>query len=144
MVADVERGVSGMTRATPEEYAIMQERVRLNMGGPTVDALTGEDLADPGPESELQKKIVADAKANGWPCLSFRQSRKAEGFLVPGWPDVTLCLPLGRVVFMELKAQKKDLGKNQKLIFSMMKMLGQEVYKVKSWKRYVQIREGKP
>jgi hypothetical protein len=115
------------------------------MQGPTVDALTGKDLesADPGPESELQKKIVADAKRNGWPCLSFRMSKQAKGFLVPGWPDLTLCLPFGRVVFMELKTAKGALRDKQRLIVNMLRQLGHEVYVVRSFKSYLKIVEQK-
>lgn len=39
------------------------------------------------PESVLQGKIVRWAKDHGYPCQCFRQSRKARGFLVPGWFD---------------------------------------------------------
>ncbi|RLB94063.1 MAG: hypothetical protein DRH26_02235 [Deltaproteobacteria bacterium] len=47
---------------------------------------TGE-VADEGPESLLQGKIVKYCQEHGLPCQCFRQSRKARGFLVPGWPD---------------------------------------------------------
>jgi len=46
-----------------------------------------EDTPDPGPESVLQSKIMKYCKDNGFPCLCFRPSKKAKGFLVPGWPD---------------------------------------------------------
>ena len=94
-------------------------------------------------ESDLQKKIVAHAKGKGWPCLYFRQSRKAIGFLVPGWPDITLALPSGRAVFLELKTQKGVLRDKQRLIFNMLKMLGHEVYVVRSFKAYLEIVERK-
>lgn len=129
------------TTWTHEDLTTLVERVRVNLRGPTVDPLTGEDLEtpDPGLESELQKKIVAHAKAQGWPCLSFRQSKQAIGYLMPGWPDITLCLPSGRVVFIELKGGKGVLKDKQRLMLAMMKILGHEVYIVKSFKRYLQI-----
>ena len=43
--------------------------------------------ADEGPESDLQGKILKWAKTHGYPCQCFRKSKKAYGFLVPGWPD---------------------------------------------------------
>jgi len=43
--------------------------------------------ADSGPESKLQGKIMQWCKEHGFPCQCFRMSRKARGFLVPGWPD---------------------------------------------------------
>jgi hypothetical protein len=50
-----------------------------------VTAKEGE--ADPGPESDLQGKIMKWAKGHGYPCQCFRQTVKAKGFLIPGWPD---------------------------------------------------------
>jgi hypothetical protein len=46
-----------------------------------------EDVPDEGPESILQGKIMKYCKESGFPCLCFRQSKKAKDFLVPGWPD---------------------------------------------------------
>ena len=43
-------------------------------------------------ESVLQGKITQWAKVHGYPCLSFRQSKKAQGFLLPGYPDITLMI----------------------------------------------------
>ena len=129
-----------MTRATPEEFIIMQERVRINMGGPTVDALTGEDLADPGPENELASKIVAHAKGKGWPCLYMKPIEALKYLAI--WLDITLALPGGRMVILELKERRGTLKEKQRLLFNMLKALGQEVYKVKSFKRYLQIVEG--
>lgn len=46
-----------------------------------------EGEADSGPESVLSRKISKWALGEGIPCQCFRQSKKAKGFLVPGWPD---------------------------------------------------------
>ncbi len=133
-----------MTITTPEDLMIMQERIRISMGGPRVDALSGEDLADPGPESELQKKIRAHAKAQGWPCLSFPQTEKLKRFLTPGWSDITLAIPGGRTLYLELKsAKKRELREKQKLMRLMLTYLGHEYHKVKSFRRYLQITEAK-
>ena len=51
-------------------------------GTPTPEPPTSDE-----PESTLQKNIVRWAKRKGYPCQCFRQSRKARGFLVPGWFD---------------------------------------------------------
>ena len=130
---------------TPEDLAMVQERVRINMGGPKVDPLSGEDLEipDPGPESELQKNIVAHAKANGWPCLSFPQTEKLKRFLTPGWSDITLAIPGGRTLYLETKTATGELRKKQKLMQSMLTYLGHEYHKVKSFRRYLQITERK-
>jgi len=46
-----------------------------------------EGKADSGKESVLRRKISKWALGEGIPCQCFRQSKKAKGFLVPGWPD---------------------------------------------------------
>ncbi len=104
-----------------------------------VDLKTGSIPADEGPESLLQGKIVKYCKDHGYPCLSFRQSRKAEGFLVPGWPDLTICLPKGTVLFLELKSKKGNLSKEQKEISRLMLYLGHPWRKVTSYKQFLLI-----
>jgi hypothetical protein len=93
--------------------------------------------ADPGPESDLQGKITKWAHDRGYPCLSFRQSRKAQGFLVPGWPDITLVMP-SRVLFIELKSANGWLRKEQRDIARMLLWLDAEWYQVKSWRRFME------
>ena len=78
-------------------------------------------------ESPLQKKIVQWALDHGYPCHAHPQSRayvKAHT-RGAGWPDVTLCLPGPRVLFLELK----------------MMFLGHEYHRVRTWKRFIEIVE---
>lgn len=124
-----------MTVTTPEDLAIMVARMERNVSKDI------EDTPDPGPESELQKKIVADAKANGWPCLSFPQSEKVKWFLPPGWPDILIAMPEARTVFFETKSATGELRKKQRLMCNMFRMLGHEYWKCKSFKRYLEIKE---
>jgi len=94
--------------------------------------------ADPGPESELGKKIVAWAKEHRFPCLSFPQTQKVKWFLPEGWPDVTLALE-NRILFLELKAAKKDLRKEQ-IDFKLRCMaLGHEYYRLRSYKAFLEV-----
>jgi len=90
------------------------------------------------PESSLQKKINQWARDNGYPYLSFRQSLKARGFLLPGWPDVTLILP-NRILFLELKAKKGYLSKVQKELRQQITYLGHEYHVVRTFKRFLEI-----
>ncbi len=71
-------------RWTEQQYQEHMAKARPSWLG-----VCGEDTtaADPGPESVLSGKIVRWAKERGYPCQCFRQSRKARGFLAPGWPD---------------------------------------------------------
>jgi len=94
------------------------------------------------PESVLQKKITQWARDRGYPCLSFRQSKKAQGFLAPGWPDLTIALDKGRTIYIELKRQKGGyLSAKQIEKALMFGQLGHEWYQVKTWKRFMEIIE---
>ena len=108
-----------------------------------MDPLTGEDLADPGPESALASKIVKHATGQGWPHIYFPQTKKLRNFLPPGWPDFVIAIPGGRTIYLETKAAKGELRKKQTLMANMFRMLGHEYYKVKSFKRWLDILERK-
>jgi hypothetical protein len=95
--------------------------------------------ADEGPESNLQKKIVAWAKNKGYPCLSFKQSRKAIGYLLPGYPDITLFLPAGRVILLELKSEKGVLRDKQRELGIIFLHLGFTWAVCKSFKQFLNI-----
>jgi len=126
-----------MTRWTQQDY---DEWAASQNVGLTSDIIAE---ADEGPESKLQGKIVKYCKNHGYPCLSFRQSKKAEGFLTPGWPDLTICLPHGRVVFLELKAKKGYLSDKQKETAKIMCYLDHYWYKINSYKQFLFIVEAK-
>ena len=98
-----------------------------------------EDKADIGPESKLQAKIVNYCNEHAFPCQCFRQSKKARGFLVPGWPDCCLILPQGRAVFLELKSGKDRLSEDQKQMKIMFLHLGHEFYEINSYKKFLNI-----
>ena len=95
--------------------------------------------ADEGPESVLQGKIEAWAKEWGKPCLSFRQSKKAKGFITPGWPDVTLALASGRTVYLELKSAKGTVKQDQTQIHLQLMALGHEVHVIRSFKAFLEV-----
>ena len=100
---------------------------------------TQEDKADEGTESKLSAKIIKWANEHAFPCQCFRQSKKARGFLVPGWPDCCLILPLGRTVFLELKSGKGRLSEDQKQMKIMFLHLGHEFYEINSYKKFIDI-----
>jgi len=98
-----------------------------------------DDTPDDGPESVLAGKIGTWARDNGYPILAFRQSRKAKGFLVAGWPDIEIKLPNGRAVSLELKSATGRMEQEQKDMRLRFMALGHEIYTVKSWKRFLEI-----
>jgi len=97
-----------------------------------------DEIPDEGPESALQSKIVKWCKDAGYPCLSFRQSKKAKVFLLPGWPDLTIVIH-NRVVFIELKSASGVLKAEQKALGIQLMGLGHPWYQIKSYKRFLSI-----
>lgn len=93
-------------------------------------------------ESPLQSKITQWAKAKGYPYHahpSTREYLKAHGHAGSGWPDIVLCLPKGRTVYLELKAKKGVLKEKQKEIHLQMSYLGHEYYQIRSFKKFKEI-----
>ena len=70
---------------TEFEYEMLKRQAKNGITGKR--KVITEDKADPEPESILMGKIMKYCKNEGFPCQCFRPSRKAIGFLVPGWPD---------------------------------------------------------
>lgn len=59
------------------------------------------------------------------------QRHKRQGGTT-GWPDLTLILPLGRVIFLEVKSEKGTLSEAQKYIHGKLTALGHSIYVVRS------------
>ena len=120
-------------RWTQAEYDAWDAKVR------PAREKTDRQEADPGPESVLQNKIKKWANDNGYVCQCFRQSRKARGFLVPGLPDCIIALPKGVTLWLELKGASGVLSKEQKMISLQLLTCGQKWYKIKSFKRFMEV-----
>lgn len=125
-----------MTRWTEQQLQEYEAKIK-----PTIDDKV-EDKADAGKESVLAGKIVKWAKNHGFWCLYMRQSQKAKGFLLKGWPDITLLLLDGRVIFLELKAQGGRQSPEQIAFQTAANFNGHEYYVVKSYKQFFEIAEG--
>ena len=126
-------------RMNEQDLQVLLARSRGNIidGNPY-----GNDEADPGPESKLQSKIKTHCKERGWPVLAFPQTKQVMTYLPQGWPDITIILPFGTVLFLELKAERGRLSPEQNIMRSMFHYLGHTIHEVRSWKRYTQITEG--
>jgi len=128
-----------MTRWTEsqlDEY--MAKRDRLSPL-PTYHHLVGADPPDEGPESRLQSKIQAWAKEWGRPIQSNRQSSRAKTLLTPGWPDIVLILPQGRVLFIELKGKRGRLTEEQKQMKLMFMALGHTIHEIRSYRAFISL-----
>jgi hypothetical protein len=95
--------------------------------------LAGE--ADSGRESKLQSKAIKWANDKGYPVFHDRSRKKN----IPGWPDLTICLPKGITLFLELKSAKGVLRKEQAEIRQQMMYLGHHYFIVKSFKQFLLI-----
>ncbi len=126
-----------MTQEWVDEYMQKLRTWRRGDPKPVLDR-EADQAPDPGPESELSNKIRKWADDHGYPCQCFRQSPKARGFLVPGWPDVTLILQ-GRVLFLELKAEHGRLSTEQQMLKLQFLHLKAEWYEVRSFKRFLEV-----
>ena len=94
-------------------------------------------------ESPLQAKIVQWATDRGYPCHAHPQSKQyvrahTKG---AGWPDVTLCVPGPRILFLELKAKKGTMRQAQLEIERMMMIMGFEYHRLRTFKRFMEIVE---
>jgi len=101
--------------------------------------LAGADMPDEGPESRLQSKIQAWAKEWGRPIQSNRQSSRAKTLLTPGWPDIVLILPQGRVLFIELKGKRGRLTEEQKQMKLMFMAIGHQIHECRSYRRFLEL-----
>ena len=70
---------------TEDEYKLLKASVdrKLGRGKLKVEAIKSKVKA----EAELMGQVMKYCKEEGFPCQCFRSSRKAIGFLNPGWPD---------------------------------------------------------
>ena len=100
------------------------------------------DLPDEGAESVLQSKIERHCKEHGWPCLSFRQSKKAKVFLPAGWPDMEILLSGGKTLRLELKSAEGRLSDAQKRLRLQFLALGHTLHRVTSFKRFLELIRG--
>ena len=66
---------------TEEDYQIFLMRLEKELQPPT------DDTPDPGPESNLVKKIRASIKENGFIGFCAPEHPMIKRILPPGWPD---------------------------------------------------------
>jgi len=127
-----------MTRWSKEHLAEYMERRQHWNTEPLEHARPSfykDPTPDKGRESKLQAKIIKWALDKGYPVFHDRSRKKN----VPGWPDLTICLPEGIVLFLELKSAKGVMRPEQKHIRQQMVFLGHHHFVVKSYKGFLSI-----
>jgi len=90
------------------------------------------NVQQPETEQGFQDAVVEFAQLNGWKVAHFRQGRTATGWSTPvaydgrGFPDLVLVRE--RVVFVECKAERGALTKEQKAWRDAIEAAGDEWY----------------
>lgn len=97
-----------------------------------------QETPDQGPESKLQRKIEIWCSDHGFPFFHDRSRKKNKA----GWPDLTIAMPNGVVLFIELKSAKGVFRKEQKLIQQQLLYLGHNYQVVRSFKKFLEIALG--
>ena len=100
-------------------------------------AKTADLNPDPGPEADLVGKCLKHCKDHGFIMQAFRQSVKAKGFLIPGWPDACLICRDQRVAWIEFKSSTGRFDPLQKEIRLKFSFMGHPVHKIKSFKSFL-------
>lgn len=134
-----------MSAADDLVEALMQEGARQRRNAAKLraarpKAAPGEKIKRGHPERDAQQAVVAWLRAVG--CLvnasenerradsadpnaqaRFQMMRKKNG-ITPGWPDLTVALPGGRIVLIEMKARGGRLSPAQQDVHAMLEALG--------------------
>jgi len=93
------------------------------------------DIPDQGLESKLMAKCIKHCDEQGWPCWHDRSRRRNQ----PGWPDLFIFQPEGRLKLIETKAAKGVFSKDQQALHRTLAWLGHKVHQVRSYKRYLDV-----
>jgi len=72
---------------TEDEYKLLKANVDRKLARGKVITQVKAAQVKKSVEAELMGRVMLYCKQEGFPCQCFRASRKAKGFLVPGWPD---------------------------------------------------------
>ena len=88
-------------------------------------------LAIPGCVVAASVNEAPAASANPYSRARFHQARKAAG-VQKGWPDLTVALPGGRTVYVEVKAAKGRISDAQHEIHARLRGLGHLVVVARS------------
>lgn len=121
-----------MTHYTEEDYRIfLQRRKRFP------NHFSDKANPDPGSESHLLSKCLSYCKERGFPAWHDRSRGKNK----PGWPDLQVYLPGGKVILIELKSAQGIFRKEQEKLAREFMYLKHRYFKIRSFTRFLQIME---
>ena len=87
-------------------------------------------------ELDFRRQVVSLAAIMGYEHVGFRVAQTTQGWRTPvtgslgkGWPDLVLVNPRkGRILFVELKAEKGIVSEHQSRVMEVLRLAGAEVY----------------
>jgi hypothetical protein len=94
-----------------------------------------DDVPDLGPESQLQARCLRYCAERGWPVWHDWSQKRNQ----PGWPDLIVFKPEGKLSLIELKAAGGKLRKEQEALKRQFMFLGHEIHITRSFKRFVEL-----
>ena len=121
-----------MTHMTEEDHLIITQRMN-----PAPNAFSN-DTPDPGPENKLLNKCLNYCKERGFPVWHDRSRKKNQ----PGWPDLIIFMPRGRVILIELKSAKGVFRNEQQQLARQFMYLKHRYFKVRSFTKFIEIMNG--
>ncbi len=90
-------------------------------------------------ESELQEQIAADCRKRGWIAIRARMDMPTTFSGVSGIPDFIILADNGRAIFIEAKAAKGKLTREQLGFHHWAHKLGHYVHVVRSFEAFLEI-----
>lgn len=96
--------------------------------------------SDEGLESDLQRKCNEWLDNRGYPYIHDRSRKKNKRGKIL---DLHIYLPAGRHVVIELKVTGNKMSDEQLDTYRKILYLGHEIYEVRTFKRFLEIMEGK-
>ena len=118
-----------MTHMTEEDLLIVTQRLN-----PAPNAFSNES-PDPGPEKRLLNKCFNYCKERGYPVWHDRSRKKNQ----PGWPDLIIFMPGGKVILIELKSAKGVFRNEQQQLARQFMYLKHRYFKVRSFTKFIEI-----
>lgn len=97
----------------------------------------GLEIPDVGPERRLQAKCLQYCQDKTYKVWHDWSRKKNQ----PGWPDLMIFMPEGRVRLVELKSAGRKLRKEQQEVSRHLLFLGHRVHIVRSFKRFLEVME---
>ncbi len=115
------------------KVSVQMGQIRFAQGGRL--SACDDSPADPGLENDLQRKCLRYCEEKGWPAWHDWSRKKNQ----PGWPDLIIFQPEGRISLIELKSSSGKLQKEQKELRLILNWLKHTVHVVRSYKRFLEI-----